>query len=99
MSLRERVTAWEESDETHGALSLLIRFSEPVGETETAAVREAGATVADRLGPQTLRVTDTEGAVDRLEGLDGVEHVEVEATGCQQADESGNSDSPTGTTR
>jgi hypothetical protein len=98
-SLRERVTAWRESDDTHGELTLLVRFTSSVDETDVEAAEEAGVAVTDRLGSRNLRVTDLEGSVRQLESLTGVEYVEIEATGCQQAGDEGNSHSPTGLAR
>lgn len=83
-SLRERVTAWRESDDTHGELSLLVRIHSPVEETDVRAVEETGVAVTEKLESRHLRVTDVENSVGQLESLAVVEHVEIEATGCQQ---------------
>lgn len=97
--LRERVTAWRESDDTRGELTLLVRFPSPVEESDIEAVEKTGVAVTDRLGSRNLRVADVENSVEKLESLADVEHVEIEATGCQQAGDKGNSRSPTGLAR
>jgi hypothetical protein len=94
-SLRERVTAWRKSDDTHGELTLLIRFTSPIEETDIKTVEETGVVVTDKLGSRGLRVTDVGDSLGQLEGLSGVGHAEIEATGCQQAGDEGNSHSRT----